>query len=290
MARINVDEQLRADPRFHALCNLHPRHVAMGAVICLWELGQSYWKKNRSLIPIDIFSLSPLADEMRRVGFVEEKPEGIYCRGACERWDFLIKRIEGGKQRAENATRDEHGRFQQTTSSPPADGPASDQYGSRLVQAHQPSSSSSSSPSSSASESSSSLVKAPQKVRTPKAPESKMDTGPTWAAYQEAYRRRYDGHELIRNATVNTQMANFVKRIGVDEAPKVAAFFLTHSDAYYVKQGHPPGLLLKDAEKLRTEWIRGKRITGAQAREGERQDTNVQAMKQFLEEEAKGAV
>jgi hypothetical protein len=75
-----------------------------------------------------------------------------------------------------------------------------------------------------------------------------------------------------------------VERIPEAEAPAVAAFYLTHNDAFYVKSMHPVGLLLRDAEKLRTEWATGRKVTSIQARQGEARDANVDAMKGYLAE------
>lgn len=97
---------------------------------------------------------------------------------------------------------------------------------------------------------------------------------PTWEAYREAYSRRY-GTAPIRNASVNAKLAQFVNRIGTEESPLVAEFYLTHNDAFYVKSMHPVGLMLRDAEKLRTEWATGRKMLGSAAREAERVQHNV---------------
>ena len=87
-----------------------------------------------------------------------------------------------------------------------------------------------------------------------------VDTVPTWEAYSESYQKRY--HEApIRNATVNGMLRNFVNRVGKDEAPEIAAFFVTHNDPLYIRKGHSVGTMLTDAEKLRTEWKTGHQIT-----------------------------
>jgi len=93
-----------------------------------------------------------------------------------------------------------------------------------------------------------------------KASKETSPTGATWEAYREAYRQRYHV-DPTRNATVNGQLANFVKRVPAEEAPAIAAFYVEHNHGYYLNAGHAIGLLLKDAEKLRTEWLTGKRIT-----------------------------
>lgn len=86
-------------------------------------------------------------------------------------------------------------------------------------------------------------------------------TALTWEAYSSAYAARY-GAEPVRNATVNGQLAQFVSRIGVEDAPAVASFYLRHDNALYRNATHPVNLLLRDAEALRTQWATG-RISGA---------------------------
>jgi len=93
----------------------------------------------------------------------------------------------------------------------------------------------------------------------------------TWEAYSAAYAFRY-GTGPVRNAAVNSHIANLVKRLGND-APQVAAFFLTHNDQWYVKKRHPTDALLKDAEGLHTQWKTGRKATGLEARSAEQKDS-----------------
>jgi hypothetical protein len=111
-------------------------------------------------------------------------------------------------------------------------------------------------------------------------------TSPThavWQAYSEAYERRY-GTKPIRNASVNGKLARVVQRLG-DEAPEVAAFFVTHPGAFYATRGHPVGLLLLDAEKLRTEWATARPITGTEARQQEKTAANMGGWERMLKRE-----
>lgn len=112
-------------------------------------------------------------------------------------------------------------------------------------------------------------------------PEGPSPTALTWRAYRDAYEERH-GKAPPWNAKIGGQLKQLVSRIPAEEAPLVAAFYLTHNDAYYVKSMHPVGLLLRDAEKLRTEWATGKKMTGIQAKSAEQKDANVQAMKDYL--------
>jgi hypothetical protein len=103
------------------------------------------------------------------------------------------------------------------------------------------------------------------------------DTTATWAAYSEAYAARY-GVEPIRNATVNSQMANFVKRVGMVEAPEIARFYVSHNNRFYVQHMHFVGSMLQDAEKLRTEWVTQRQMTSTEAAQADRTAANFNAM------------
>lgn len=123
-------------------------------------------------------------------------------------------------------------------------------------------------------------------------PRAKKEPAPShaaWAAYSEAYTRRY-GAAPVRNAATNAQMAQVVARLGA-EAPDVAAHYLTSNNGLYVRVGHAVGQLLRDAEKLRTEWVTGRQGTGTQAMLADRTQTNFNAFAPLLAEASKeGAV
>ena len=61
----------------------------------------------------------------------------------------------------------------------------------------------------------------------------------------------------VRNAKVNGQLSQLVARLGGDEAPGVARSYLSNRNSLYVASKHCVDLLLRDAEKLRTEWVTG---------------------------------
>jgi len=116
--------------------------------------------------------------------------------------------------------------------------------------------------------------KKPLAVASDKPPPKKESiTVETWKAYSNAYQDRYQVTP-VRNATVNGQLSSFVKRIGAEESPHVAAFFVTHNNQFYVTKMHTVGLLLADAEKLRTEWATNKTVTHSQARQVDKTQKN----------------
>jgi hypothetical protein len=97
---------------------------------------------------------------------------------------------------------------------------------------------------------------------------TEVQTAPTRAAYAMAYEQRYDVPPTW-NAKTNGMLSQFVKRVPEDDAPAIAAFYVGHRGALYVSSGHCVDLLLRDAEKLRTEWLTGRRINATQARRDE---------------------
>ena len=98
----------------------------------------------------------------------------------------------------------------------------------------------------------------------------------TWDAYAQAYELRY-GVEPIRNARVNGQLAQFVGRIPAEEAPAVASYYVRHQNGLYVSAMHPTNLMLRDAEKLRTEWATNRQMTRTQGQQADKTQTNLNA-------------
>ncbi|MCG8999816.1 helix-turn-helix domain-containing protein [Laribacter hongkongensis] len=127
-----------------------------------------------------------------------------------------------------------------------------------------------------------SLVQAgvPQRRAAPKREPNPLNVA-TWNAYAAAYHDRY-GVEPVRNATVNGQIAQFVKRLG-ENAPHVAAHYVSGNSAFYTTKGHSVGLMLADAEKLHTEWATGRRTTSTAARQADRQQSNLENGRTALE-------
>ena len=108
-------------------------------------------------------------------------------------------------------------------------------------------------------------------------------TAETWAAYSEAYESAYSV-KPVRNAQVNGQLSQLVARLGAAEAPEVARWFLRHRNGLYVSAMHSVNLLLRDAEKLRTEWATGRQVTRTQAQQQDRTQTNANAFSKILAE------
>lgn len=121
--------------------------------------------------------------------------------------------------------------------------------------------------------------------KKPRANGSPPDSAIVWQAFQAAYQERY-GTDHPRNAKVNGQMVQFIGRIGLDEAPHVAAYYVHHPNAYYVQKRHMVGLMLQDAEALRTDWKTGKRSTRRGASEEDRLAATGDMYREIMEENA----
>lgn len=108
-------------------------------------------------------------------------------------------------------------------------------------------------------------------------------TALTWEAYADAYAIRWKA-EPVRNATVNAQLGQVVKRLGLAEAPAVSAFYVRSNRGLYVSAKHPVNLLLRDCEALRTEWATGHQGTDTEARQADRTAATGNAFSKLIEE------
>ncbi len=116
-----------------------------------------------------------------------------------------------------------------------------------------------------------SKIRPPAALPKPERPVAKRDpthASTAWAAYTDAYLARYST-EPVRNAKVNGQFAQFVKRLPSDEAPHVARWYVASNTALYVRSKHCVDLLLRDCEGLRTEWATSRRVTDTEARQAD---------------------
>jgi hypothetical protein len=104
----------------------------------------------------------------------------------------------------------------------------------------------------------------------------------TWLAYKQAYSDRYQVPP-IRDAATNAKIKTLVRALG-DEAPAVAAFFVSHNGSRYVGAMHQIGLLATDYAKLRTEWATNTRMTATKAQQADKTATNADAFAPLIAE------
>jgi hypothetical protein len=100
----------------------------------------------------------------------------------------------------------------------------------------------------------------------PPGPDPKEINRATWKAYREAYHGRYS-IDPIRNAKVNGIIAKFTKRVPQADAADVAAFYVSHNGRLYVQSKHCLDLLIRDAEKIYSDWATNRQTTETEARQ-----------------------
>lgn len=102
----------------------------------------------------------------------------------------------------------------------------------------------------------------------------------TWAAYCDAYVERY-GVKPVRNAAVNANVKTLVKRLGYEEAPLVAAWYVRCvNESFVTKNTHGVGVLVNQAESYRTQWARGQAVTATAAQAADKSSANYDAIQE----------
>lgn len=105
----------------------------------------------------------------------------------------------------------------------------------------------------------------PTKAKRKRAPAGeKSPAALAFDAYSAAYLARYKVAPLS-NAMVRGQMANFLARVPAADAPAIAAFYVGHKGNLYVAAKHPVNLLLRDCERLSSDWATNQRAEPARA-------------------------
>ena len=100
--------------------------------------------------------------------------------------------------------------------------------------------------------------------------------------YADTYEHRY-GVAPVQNAYTARYITQPVTWLE-PEAGKVAAWYVCHNDALYVRAKHPTDLLLADAEGPWIEWARGCQVTDQNARHVDRRQATMSAFSPLLEE------
>lgn len=108
----------------------------------------------------------------------------------------------------------------------------------------------------------------------PKSPLSKTHT--TWSQYAEAYHKRYNVWPVWNGKTAG-QISHLIDRLGTDEAPHVAAFYVGINDARILNNCHSLNELLARAEAYRTQWATGQQMNATTARQIEATQANLNA-------------
>lgn len=260
MARINIEAQFWTDVMEVAV-RMGDSDKAVGQALKLIKYAQDEYKKGKRISLADFrarFS-DHLMPEFARI-----EGEFVIVAGATKFFGWLDKKKEAGHQGGVKSGKSRRSKRQQTEAN-----------GSTTQQA-EPSSSISLSISSSSSDSNSSLVEI--SPAEPSGPNTELNRK-IWQAYSDAYFDRY-GTEPVRNKAVNSKINQVGQRLG-SEAPDVARYFLGHDKSYYVSKMHDVGLLLSDAEALRTQWATGRKTSQTQAHQADQSSALKEQLKRF---------
>ncbi len=283
MARINIEECWWTDPRRSALTVIFgSEELADARALRAWRLGQDFWKHGRQLVPKTLFDLLPGASNLVRVGLADVRESFVYVRGSSAYLDWTAEKrqqaIEAGKKSAE-ARRLKDGTAQPRPKKPRTKPERETNEPRTEFNDAEPSVSGSFSVSGSVSDSGSEIQKSSDGVLSEPPSQSKEEppTRATWKAYSDAYFHKY-GHEPKWNAKVGGQLASFVRQLGKPEAPLVAAFYLSHTKAFYVQNRHPVYAMLKDAEALYSQGKTGTKVTSIEAKQAEQEDFYIAQM------------
>lgn len=306
MARINVEDNLLTNPRFQALVSRMggDTEKAIGRLIRFWWAAQRHWCKNNSLIPLDEFELGDFG-HLKEVGLAEIRADGVYARGAKEHFEWYRTLIDaaakGGRKSAESR-REKYGNAtpHNARNAPKqnrTDASVETENGLKtaLKDASDEAKSADKSPKQRRTDASVATEARPKHHRTE--PRSATEASPNpltptlissdtsepvgsdvWSAYETSYRARY-GVSPVRNAKVNAQCAQLVKRLGGDAAVGVVRFYVGHQNAFYVQKAHALGLCLADAEALHTQWKNNTTITRSSASHADKNSATLQAFK-----------
>jgi hypothetical protein len=265
VARINFHDEVYKHPSYgELLLDVGDIYRTKGLLITAWELAQTYWLAHRG-VPADKWPDSLLVLVKHKFAAEERRDDGVYfyVSGSEEHCAFLTRQSEAGKKGGRSKSPKKTKNLKQNRNHSEAT-PKPDH---NLINPTEVSYSSSLSSSFSSSGSVSNLFPEGSAVASPPAKKSgPVPTAEAWKAYGEAYREKY-GADPVRNATTNSQMVNFVKRIGAEEAPHVLRFYVQNRSFNYGHKMHPIGIALTEAEKLRTEWATGRTQTQAKARQ-----------------------
>jgi len=267
-----IDRSIYSDDRFLKLVvKMGGKYQAIGALVTAWTLAQDWHLVSpHRAIPLAEWSKVEAKDLILEVGLARQTEYGIYVCGSNDQFEWLRRSEKAGKASAAKRLKKS---FNQGSTQV-------DQGSTFFLPSTFPSSLSSSQLPISNFQKTKKKTKSTDGASAPVRPEGV--TVPTWEAYREAYLARY-GEPPVRNATVSGQLAQFVRRLGAEEAPLVAAFYLTHNDSFYLRTMHAIGPLLRDAEKLRTEWATGRRMLGTTARDVERMQHNSDVFAEAME-------
>lgn len=115
MARTNIEDCWWTDPRRSKLIKLlGDEDRADGVAVKMWRIAQEFWKKDRGLVPQNIFETLENHQALVGAGLASLGDDGVYVRGSSQYLDWVHEQREKSKkggQESAKRPRDERGRL-----------------------------------------------------------------------------------------------------------------------------------------------------------------------------------
>lgn len=277
MARINFEDRIYKDKRFHKLLALEQGDSfrAIGICVSAWELGMAWYLKspNRN-IPMAEWDKAEIPKSFIDAGLAKLTDSGVRITGADEHFAFLIKLQEAGERGGKSKSRNHKGKVLANASlgkpnvasfsfSPSFSSSSSDSFSDGFTAAEKKS------PPSDSPQGNLIELGAPHKNGNGEAGKVKTLGSRIFERYADLIFTKY-GKEPLRNKKVNSQCKQLGERLGED-ALEVLKFYVEHNEASYIRSHHAIGYLLGDAEALHMQWQRGKKVTRQDVWKAEKQ-------------------
>ena len=296
MARINIEDSVFQSACYMDLIlSVGCKFKAIGIITILFKEAQKYWVPNRQPIPKQIFTKLGFPNSIIDLGFVDELNDGFYVKGSEDAFNWLIEKHEQAKEAGKRSAEARKKNFGSAQPISNVKQESSNEPRTTVERSLNSVERPSTSPNVDPTEPNAltltptlsltltptldnNITKSPKKSKPPPNPELNQKI---WNSYSAAYFSRYKT-EPIRNAKINSQISQIAKRLGV-EAIEVVKFYLSHNDSFYLKNLHSLGLCLNNAESLRTQWARGKAITGRDVHNFEKSTSHQNLINDILE-------
>lgn len=99
MARINVEDKIYRDERFHKLSAQEGKYRALGLCVAAWDLAHKWHLKHpEGLIPFAEWDDQPELELIIRCGLAERRENGIYVKGSIQECHYLKDRQSAGRK------------------------------------------------------------------------------------------------------------------------------------------------------------------------------------------------
>lgn len=276
VAKFSISETWLTDPRrLDLIERLGNRHLADGLAFECWAIAFQHFREG-ALIPEKVFIRIKNHEIFVEVGLARKTDAGYYVSGSEKEFEWINRKKEAGKRggiESGKARRSKPKQKEAKESKPKQNEPSH-------IHIH--------SHSHSQNHDHSQIHNSSDGLNLPAAADRCLDlvqpnaTYQTWAAYRDAYEQTHKARlkDSPRHFGLCKQI---VARVGAESAPDVARFFLTHTDAFYVKAKHPLNLLVRDCEKIFTEMKTGNITTGIEARRVEQTDSIARGIKSYYD-------